>query len=155
VIVSLYLSWYPTGSYSLVPSLQLPYGLGRGEGREPCGLRNTTRPSRTAPLHNACLTQNQPHQCVGGNTVHMATVSACIAPGPPQESLVHNKTRTSLPAKPSPNPDDAGPIVRRPMSLHVVAGCDRAWTRTISSGTASTAMQYLRPLRLCHFNCVE
>ena len=56
-------------------------------------------------------------------------------------------TRTSLPAKPSPNPDDAGPIVRRPMGLPVAAGCDRAWTRTrISSGTASTAMQCLRPL---------
>ena len=25
--------WYPIGSYSLVPSLQLPYGLGRDEGR--------------------------------------------------------------------------------------------------------------------------
>ena len=28
-------SWYPIGSYSLVPSLQLPYGHGRGEGWEP------------------------------------------------------------------------------------------------------------------------
>ena len=33
-----HISWYPIGSYSLVPSLQLPYGLVRGEGREPCVL---------------------------------------------------------------------------------------------------------------------
>ena len=32
----------------------------------------------------------------------------------PQKSLVCDGTRTSLPAKPSPNPDDAGTIVRRP-----------------------------------------
>uniref|UniRef100_A0A673W6L4 E3 ubiquitin-protein ligase RNF10 n=1 Tax=Salmo trutta TaxID=8032 RepID=A0A673W6L4_SALTR len=37
------------------------------------------------------------------------------APGPPQESLECSGTRTSLPAKPSPNLDNAGPIVRRPM----------------------------------------
>ena len=35
-------------SYYLVSSLQLPYGLGRDEGRKPCVLRNTTQPSRTA-----------------------------------------------------------------------------------------------------------
>ncbi|KAK6290777.1 hypothetical protein J4Q44_G00388230 [Coregonus suidteri] len=35
-----------------------------------------------------------------------------------------------------------------PMSLPVAAGCDRAWIRTrISSGTVSTAMRRLRPLR--------
>ena len=62
--------------------------------------------------------------------MHRATVSACPAPGPPQESLVCNGTRTSLPAKPSTNPDDAGPIVRRPTGLPVAAGGDRAWART-------------------------
>jgi hypothetical protein len=50
------ISWYPIGSYSLVSSLQLPYKLGRGEGREPCVLRNTTQQSRTASWHNAYLT---------------------------------------------------------------------------------------------------
>ena len=30
-------------SYYLVSSLQLPYGLGRDEGRKPCVLRNTTK----------------------------------------------------------------------------------------------------------------
>ena len=27
---------------------------------------------------------------------------------------------------PKPNPDDAGPIVRRPMGLPIMAGCDTA-----------------------------
>ena len=48
------ISWYPIGrSYSLVSSLQLPYGLGGGKGRESCILQNTTQPSRTAAWHNA------------------------------------------------------------------------------------------------------
>ena len=34
--------------FRLVSSLQLPYGLGRAEGREPRVPRNTTHPSRTA-----------------------------------------------------------------------------------------------------------
>ena len=51
-------------------------------------------------------------------------------PGPPQESLECNGTRTSLQTKPSTNPDDAGPIVCRPMGLPVAASCDRAWTWT-------------------------
>ena len=41
-------SWYPIGSYSLVSSLQLPYGLGRGEGREPCVLE--TQPNQATWL---------------------------------------------------------------------------------------------------------
>jgi hypothetical protein len=69
-----------------------------------------------------------------------------LAPSPPQESLVCDGTRTSLPAIPSPNPDDAGPIVCRPMGLPVTAATEPGQTR-ISSGTASTVMQGLRPLR--------
>jgi hypothetical protein len=42
------ISWYPIGSYSLVSSLKLLYGLGRGEGQEPSVLRNTTLQSSTA-----------------------------------------------------------------------------------------------------------
>jgi hypothetical protein len=34
------------------------------------------------------------------------------------------------PAKPSPNPDDTGPIVCRHMGLQIMAGCDTAWDRT-------------------------
>ena len=29
-----------------------------------------------------------------------------------------------------PNPDDAGPIVRRPMGLPITASCDTAWNQT-------------------------
>ena len=36
---------------------------------------------------------------------------ACARPAT-QESLEHDGTRASLPAKPSPNPEDAGPILR-------------------------------------------
>ena len=42
----------------------------------------------------------------------------------PQESLVRNGTRTSLPAKPSPISDDTGQIVHCPMGLPVAAGCN-------------------------------
>jgi hypothetical protein len=88
------------GSYSLVSSLQLQYGLGRGEGREPCVLHNTTQPSRTASWHNARLTRKQvTPMCQRKHTVHLAIWSACTAPGPPQESLERDGTRTSLPAK--------------------------------------------------------
>ena len=50
--------------------------------------------------------------------------------------------------RPNPNPDDTGPIVRRPMGLPITAGCDTAWKRTrICSDASSTEMQRLRPLR--------
>ncbi|XP_045543215.1 mucolipin-2 isoform X2 [Salmo salar] len=45
---------------------------------------------------------------------------------PPQELLERDGTRTSWPAKPSPNPDDAGPIVHRIMGLLVTAGYNTA-----------------------------
>jgi hypothetical protein len=44
----------------------------------------------------------------------------------------------------NPNPDDAGPIVCRPMGFPITAGCDTAWNRTrVSSDAASTDMQWL------------
>ena len=46
-----------------VSSLQLR--LGKDKGREPCVLQNTTKPNRIQP-------GRQPHQCVRGNTVHLA-----------------------------------------------------------------------------------
>jgi hypothetical protein len=53
------------------------------------------------------------------------------------------------PAKPSPNPDNAGPIVHRPMGLPITAGCDTSRDRTrVCSDTSVTDMQCLRPL--CH-----
>jgi hypothetical protein len=90
-------------SYYLVSSLQLPYRL----------RRDDAQPNLAALLLNTVCIQpgSQPHQCVGGNTVHLAT-------------LVSNQAL--------PNPDDAGPIVHRPMNLPVAAGYDRAWARTQS-----------------------
>ena len=52
-------------------------------------------------------------------------------------------------ANPSPKPDDAGPIVRRPMGLLITSGCDTAWEQTrVCSDASSTVMQCLWPL--CH-----
>ena len=60
---------------------------------------------------------------------------------PHKESLERNGTRESRLAKPSSNPDDAGPIVHRLMGLPVTADCDTARDRTrICSDTP-------RPLR--------
>ena len=73
--------------------------------------------------------------------------SECTASRPPQESLVRDGTRTSLPTKPSPNPDNAGQIVHCLMGLPVVASCHTARDRTrICSDTPSTAV----PRPLCH-----
>ncbi|XP_045570056.1 uncharacterized protein isoform X2 [Salmo salar] len=44
---------------------------------------------------------------------------------------VKNKLLFTLTAYPRPNPDDAGPIVRRPMGLPIMAGCDTAWLLTL------------------------
>ena len=47
-------------------------------------------------------------------------------------------------AKPSPNSDNAGPIVHRPMGLPITASCDTAWNRTrVCSDASSTAIQCL------------
>ena len=43
--------------------------------------------------------------------------SACMRQACHTESLERNGTRTSWPAKPSPNPDDAGPIAHHLMGL--------------------------------------
>ena len=94
--------WYPiVSNYYIVSSLQLPYRLGRDEGRKPCVLRNTTQPSRTA------LTQRASNPEASRTNVSEETPCtwvpwlACTAPGPPQESLVRDETRISLPVKPS------------------------------------------------------
>ena len=109
------------GSYSLVPLLQLPYGLGRGKGRAPCIPRKTTPPSCTASWQNARLTRKP--------AAPMCWRKHC----PPGDRVsVH---------VPSHNLDDARPVVR----LLVPDGCDTAryQTRICSSG-ASPAMQCLR-----------
>ena len=75
---------------------------GSGETKVESHASSETQPNQAALLLNTARIQpgSQLHQCVGRNTVHLATWLACTAPGPPQESLVHNETRISLPAKP-------------------------------------------------------
>ena len=62
-----------------------------------------TQPNQAALLLNTARIQpgSQPHHCVRGNTVHLASWLARTVPSPPQESLVRNETRISHPAKPS------------------------------------------------------
>uniref|UniRef100_A0AAZ3QIX5 selenide, water dikinase n=1 Tax=Oncorhynchus tshawytscha TaxID=74940 RepID=A0AAZ3QIX5_ONCTS len=73
----------------------------RGEGREPCILRNPTKP-------HCFLTQCLLNPEASRTNVSEETLCTWqprqrgLRPGPPQESLVRDGTRTYLPAKPSP-----------------------------------------------------
>ena len=112
-----------------------------------CVLRYTTQPA--VLLLNTARIQpgSQLHQCVRGNTVHLATWSACTAPGPPQESLVRDETRISLPAKPSLTRTTLGQLCVAPWTSRArLAATEPGPEPRVSGGTASTAMQYLRPL---------
>ena len=61
------------------------------------------------------------------------------------ESLERDDPSKAPPAKPSPNSDDAGPIVRRPIGLQIPAGCDTTRARTqVCSDASRTAMQCLK-----------
>ena len=103
-----------------------------GEAKVKSHVSSETQPNQATLLLNTVHIQprSHPHQCVRGNTIHLATWSVCTVPGPPQELLVHDETRISLPAKPSLT--RTTPIVRRPMGLQVAAGFDRAWAQTQS-----------------------
>jgi hypothetical protein len=97
-----FMYFYPIGSYSLVPSLQLPYGLGRGDGRESCVPQNTAKPHCSLNLE------------ANRTNVFEETLSswrpgsACRPPGHHKELLERNGKRKPQPAKPSLNPVDAG-----------------------------------------------
>jgi hypothetical protein len=119
-------------SYYLVSSLQLPYGS--GETKVEGHASSDTQPNQAALLLNTVRIQlgSQPHQCAGGNTVHLATLASahCARPATGVASARWDK---DIPTSQTlPNPDDARPIVRRPMDLPVTAGCDRAWAQTQS-----------------------
>ena len=74
--------------------------------------------------------------CIPGDRVSVN----CARPATGVASARRDKNTPA--SQPSPNLDDAGSIVHP-----VTASCDRAWTQTrISSDTASTVMQCLRPL---------
>ena len=76
---------------------------GSGETKVESHASSETPPHQAALLLKTARIQpgSQPHQSVRGNTVHLVTWLACTAPCPPQESLVRDETRISLPAKPS------------------------------------------------------
>ena len=121
-LLFLFFSWYPiVSSYC------------SGETKVEGHVSSKTQPNQAALLLNTARIQpgSQPHQCVGGNTVHLATWLVCTAPGPPQESLVRDETRISLPAKPSLTRTTLGQL------------CVAPWT----SRSRPAAMQCLRPLR--------
>jgi hypothetical protein len=65
----------------------------RTRERRRSSAKHPPKPNQAALLHNTARIQR-----VRGNTVHIATWSACTAPRPPKESLVRNETRISLPA---------------------------------------------------------
>uniref|UniRef100_A0AAZ3QPA8 Tc1-like transposase DDE domain-containing protein n=1 Tax=Oncorhynchus tshawytscha TaxID=74940 RepID=A0AAZ3QPA8_ONCTS len=70
--------------------------------------------------------------------------SACKRPDRHKELQEHDEPSKAPLAKPSLNPDGAGPIVCRPMGIPITAGCDTARDQT----RVRSAMQCLRPL--CH-----
>ena len=85
---------------------------------------NAMHPPKHNPTKPHCsLTQpgSQPHQCIGGNTVHLATLVSvhCARPATGVAGAWWDKDIPT--GQTLPNPDDARPIVRR---------CARAWART-------------------------
>ena len=90
--------------------------------------RRSNESSETQPNLNTARIQRG-----RGKTVHLVTWLVCTVPGQPQELLVRDETRISLPAKPS---------LTRP------AATEPGLEPRVSGGTASTAMQCLRPLHL-------
>ena len=70
------------------------------------------------------------------------------APGPPQESLVRDETRTSLPAKPSLTRTTLGQLCVAPRtSQSRPAVTEPGQVPRVSGGSAGAAMQFPRRLR--------
>ena len=106
----------------------------------------------TRPNQAALLLDTMPIQ----PTAHLATWSACTVPGPPQESLVRDETRLSLPAKPSLTQTTLGQLCAAPWaSRSRPAVTEPGLEPRISGGTASTEMQCLRPLYPKHLTQVK
>ena len=118
---------------SVTPSLQLQYGLGRGEGQEPCVLQNTTQHSLTTSLHTASLTRKP------------------AAPMCQRKQLATLSAGQRHPCR--PNPPLTLSRLSRPIVHRLMAGCNTARDRTrVCSDVSSTAvpytvMQCLIPLR--------
>ena len=112
--------------------------------------KTDTQPNQAALLLNTARIQpgSQAHQCVGGNTVRTWQPGfAWTAPGPPQESLVRDETRISLPAKASLTRTTLGQLCVAPRtSQSRPAATEPGQEPRVSGGTASAAMQCPRPL---------
>ena len=122
-----------------------------GEAKVESHASSETQPNQAALLLNTLRIQpgSQPHQCVGGNTVHLATWSLCTARGPLQKSLVRDEIRISLPAKPSLTRTTLGQLCAAPWAARArPAAIEPGLEPRLSGGTASIAMQFLSPL--CH-----
>jgi hypothetical protein len=122
---------------------------GWGETKVESHASSKTQPNQASLLLNTAPIQpgSQPHQCVGGNTVHLVTWLACNAPGPPQESLVCDETRISLPAKPSLTRTTLGQLSITPWTSRSRPAATEPGLETRVSGcTASTAMQCPGPI---------
>jgi hypothetical protein len=122
-------------------TLKLPYGLGRGEGREPRAPQNTTQPCRTASWHNAHLTQKpaapmcrRKHRTPGDRiSMHCARPNTGVA-SVRWDKDIPALTRTIL-----------GQLCAAPwVSRSRTAATEPGLTPRISSGAA---MQCFRPLR--------
>jgi hypothetical protein len=86
--------------------------------------------------------------------VHLTTWLACNAPSLPQESLVHDETSISLPAKPSLTQTTPGQLCVAPRtSRSQPAATEPGCEPRVSGGTASTAMQCPRLLWLPGGQC--
>ena len=74
---------------------------GSGETKVESHASSDTQPNQAGLLLNTARIQpgSQPHQCVGGNTVHLATLVSVHRAWP--ATGVAGETRISLPAKPS------------------------------------------------------
>ena len=117
---------------------------GSGETKVESHASSDTQPNQAALLLNTACIQpgSQPHQCVGANTVHLATlVSAhCARPATGVTGARRDKDITT--GQPLPNPDDARPIVRRPTDLPVAAGLRQSLGAHPESLMAQLALQY-------------
>ena len=114
-----------------------------------------TQPNLAALLLDTTHIQpgSQSHQCVGGNTVHLATWSACTVPGPPQESLVRNETRISLPAKPSLTRTTLGQLCAAPWASQSQPAATRRLMGRRTIGLASSGLGRVWPAGISLSHC--
>jgi hypothetical protein len=124
-------SWCPIVVVATILSHRYNSHTGSGETKVESHASSDTQPNLAALLLNTVRIQpgSQPHQCVGGNTVHLATLASAHCPRP-ATGVADVRWDKDIPTNQAlPNPDDTSPIVRRPTDLPVAAGYNRAWAR--------------------------